>query len=1577
MAAMLCHAPVEGLQGAPSEIRLQQGDTGYPLDDVIVVDRSGPVAFVVEKQVKRTLEIVPSHGPWRKTISQCLQSLHTYGAEIDARQRWLGVVATGNLDGLAELAKLAHAADRPTLADFKLELSVQGRRGRPFHQTWDNLRTTVSQVMTTPDGNGPAWAVVEETAFRIARRLVVQVEPERGGATYRSMLGLMNATIVDTQRGPDAADVFQKLADIAKEYGPQGGVIDVPMLRDLLHERKAVLRGDPPALPELEAVGQWTERFLTAGRVSHRLGGRLHLEREQQTQVLREAVRAHERVLLTGPAGVGKSALARACADTLRTSGGTVFALSLTEGAWHTVADIGNEVGARLEWTLAAAPGGERLLLVDGAEQVLTDDGALLWSMLEVLPRTVGSRWRVLAVAREQAADAVSRHLTAWGGQVETVSVGYLTDEEERKVVAAFPGLTPLALSPRAARLLRTLYTVDLLVRLLTAETDLGQLIGEEDVVDFVYDHLVRRGESQRLALGHPEARSDLYLELAEAVMGGAPLVRLQSGAEEAKHGLVSDGVAVRVRSSFSFAHDVMQDYAIAFLLCEPSAPDVTAAPHPRRLLRSIRIAAQVRLMRAARESPSQTVAAWGWITDTVRSLSECDGDSRWRDLPFEALFELARPDVVLTALRGVLLADGGRALVEAASLRLHTAVPALPLLRFLTLHAAMLDEVAAAGALRLLSRWLPSHRYLDEELAATVPSAVVSWFKEGIGDGEPAAIALAGTAQHLNDSSRRVFEHICETEPLAVRPVLENPLRSDHMARHAPQLLMLAAHRLYLGPPAGRRPALFREGVWDTGWPSVYRPSVIDQLPMSSPPPWVPPTAPDPSSLGPFGALLEHAPDLGVALAGQILDAATEAVTRIETRRGRRVFTLNWPLGSDERAFTGTARSWQWPWAGSIGPGPALAAASSLRRWAHDQAAAGTDLNELAKRILGSGRSISLAAVTVGVLALNVRRIGGELDSVLGQLDLWELPASDAVQLAYAVPRIVLRAPAGQQEVFRDAAGRLMAEHERRCRANQEDTTQVDGLVTAALLLDSGNYRLVDRPDGSGRDLVNEALDRRRHAGQLAGVLEEFLDRFALLNDAAMACAWDATFDDVLPETTAATVLFERWAALVTAQQCLPGGPPEEMSVIAPMVAVVVVRAAGRHAEMVDPAAVRWATGELLAAAASTTCAISADWEIENRAVDPRAPDRPAAMGLLFLLATPALLVQGQTTEAMVRNGVLRLAGSAYIEVRSQLCEAITRLWDTKVCTGPEDTLHTAAVEALTEMVATCGLSVEADVDVPRRPFRLPDPVSEVAEGTPCVDLRLAASAAPVAHLAATSKCAHGAAARRLADALTRHDLLAWTRQPAAMVPHCKAWRHAHSAVTAELALDGDRERLDTYLTTFNEDPRALEGLLQALADQATTETRVHELVALWPGILDRFASRAAGQLGHALLPRPACGASWTPTQARGLLRAWTSRHMARPQFADHLMEVLGSHGLFTDQEVCLVLDVLGEGTKDVDALSRSAVPFLARVLFDDAHRTRPSAERARRLLDRLAACGHGEALRLQHRLEESSGPK
>lgn len=1564
LGALLCRIPVEGLEGPPTEIRLQQGDTGFPLDDVIAVDRSGPFPFVVEKQVKRTLRIAPSEEPWRKTVSQCLQSLHQHGPEIDARRRLLGVVATGPVRDLEELAKLAKAADRPCVDDFRVELAVTGRRGESYHRMWRHLTSTVAQLMTAPDGTGPALDVVEETAFRIARRLVVQIEPETGGATYRSLLGLLEAMVVDTQRGPGAADVFRRLTDIAAEYGPQGGVIDVRMLRDLLHARGAVLRADPPALAEVEAVRRWTERFLASPRVGRQLGGRLRLERAQQVEVLREAVGAHERVLLSGPAGAGKSALARKLAGTMHAAGGTVFALSLTERAWHTVADIGHEVGARLERALAAAPGGMRLLLVDGAEQVLTDDGALLSSLLEVLPRAEGGRWRVLAVAREQAADGVERVLgRVDGGEVHRLQIQLLDDDEVRSVLAAFPGLRRLLRSPRSARLLRHLFVVEQLVRAAGDVVLPRQVLGEEDIADWVYEGLVRCGGVRRPGGGGPDERTDVYLAMADAVIDGHAWASLRGCSGAAREGLVGDGILVREGAEFAFAHDVHQDYAIAVRLGMSDAPDVTGVVGPRRLLRGFRLWAQMLLARTARRAPARLPAAWREITSRAHDVAG-GGDVRWADVPFEALFELGESRGVLAALAAQLLDDGAVALVSAASRRLPDAEAAVPVLDFLLAQADALAPHAADAALICTATWLLAlGERTPRELVARVPGAVACWYDGGPRRAQEAACALACAAERLDDDARDLLAKIAFRHPLSVQCVVEDRRLSLPLARHEPALLARLARSFYLGHPHSQDHVNAREGVREPGWPLVSR--VAREVLQRGP---------DPADLGPFGVLVEHAPDHGLALIGAVADAATSAVMRRGDTRAARPVSVTWPLAGSLRTYVGPHRVSAWLWAGEAGPGPVIAALAALHRWANARAGAGAALAEIVEQVLGCGESLALVSVVVDVLCQHAARIETELDPALEQPAIWLLPTTSSAMVA-AVPIVVSRAGRERQEAYRLLGQRLVAEHAVLPEAQlaepgvvERQRTRDHVFRTMAALLDCAQYEQVELPDGRGRVVVNRAVRQMyAEAEEIQGDLHRFVESFALAEDACRAR--DET------DTVDVHRLFERMAVLEAALEVSPPleGLGDLEDIRAAVAAVLVQRAAGEDG--VEPWQLHWAGEQLMAAAASTPSALtSTDLVCEEQ--NHKAGDRSAAHILPLLLADEDLRRRTRLTAQDTSTATAAVASSDFIEVRNTLTTALTNQWTHGPCSGPADRLHTEGLAALNMMVATAGLH-PPDESGNRQPYQLTSPVPTLRTSTTAIlDLRLAAPAVSALHHAARTDCIHRAEADALLQALTAHDRLTWTKQSADMAKRSRPWRRAHDTITAKQALAGDRGRLEETVTAFANEPDALVDLLLSLARQATTPTQITELLTLWPGLLDRFLTsgrRSSGHLREALLPAPADGTRWPTQPTWVIITTWAKAHTGATARADHLISILDRHQLFTSAAIALVLDVLGTDPAAVTCLSRSAVPFLQRVLTNPVLSAEPIGQHAHRLLDELAASANAEALQAQRALEEA----
>ncbi|WP_328974115.1 hypothetical protein [Streptomyces canus] len=245
LVGLLCGAQVPGLDVVPDAVFLQKANE-FPLDDVVVLNRQGSYELAVQRQVKRTLEVVSSSGPWRKTMQQCLASLESFGEEIDADRHRLGLTASGPITGLEALRDLAaSAAAQKSVADFLQELP---RLGQSYHRVWKHLTQTVGDLLAESGVNAPEQEVVHRSAYRIARRLVVQIEPtEQISPRFPGLCAALQERVLHADSEVDAAGVFRMVEELAQEWGPRGGAIDAAMLRNRLRARGVALRGDPLA----------------------------------------------------------------------------------------------------------------------------------------------------------------------------------------------------------------------------------------------------------------------------------------------------------------------------------------------------------------------------------------------------------------------------------------------------------------------------------------------------------------------------------------------------------------------------------------------------------------------------------------------------------------------------------------------------------------------------------------------------------------------------------------------------------------------------------------------------------------------------------------------------------------------------------------------------------------------------------------------------------------------------------------------------------------------------------------------------------------------------------------------------------------------------------------------------------------------------------------------------------------------------------------------------------------------------------------------------------------------------------
>lgn len=1624
LTRMLLGDRVPGLDGPPARVRLQQAYAGAPLDDV-VLDADTPVVGTqtIEYQVKRTFSPIASDTDFVDVVGRCHAEVQADLASLTSGARRFGLATRGTnqVKELDRLTRTARAHDNPTSW-----LTMLGRASNnDIRRRLDHLRRAVKAAME----DGTTDAEADAAAWQIARHLWVwQVDAEPDTDDIRANLDRLRELTLDATK---ASDVYSTLVDAAEEWAPSGGSIDEQMVRAKAESRGHALDAEPArraAFRALEAASQ--EALDPAGAT---LGHVLHLPRLELRAQVRATVEANPIVVLGGPAGVGKSVMSKLVASDLVAEGAVAVVLNLT-GRTGSLAQLEQELGVSLADALAGAPvGGVRMLVIDGAEQALTDGARLLGAVLSVIPVEGGGAppWRVVLTARNEAESTLGMLVKdKTGVETSKFQISELNDGEIAKILAEFPNLEPVHRNPRAAALLlRRPFLVEMLVRSVATADLPDDVIGEEDVLSMVVHRLIRLDNGGLPGGGAPLARADIFRTLGEAVVSNTIPVALTGFDAEARSGLASDDLVVEARSRWQFAHDILADYSAAERLLEDDGHTLLdAAPSPRRLLRAVRLRAQRDLADGLADGGLHI--AWTTVHVAMSALAKTHGP-RWTDVGWEALLHMGAARQATETLLPQLLEDDGDgllALIDIAWRRARTAeiddvtgrrrldvALSGPVVDALAAHADDVPDRLRAAAVRLVLEHLaatPGDPFAQLAETTSVPDAALKWAaSDDYGDTLENAFSILGlSAPYLGDPHAEFLIRHARNRPHEIAAAVENPGPSRELAAARPDLLLRLAGIYYLdreltlgpdGPVIERERGLSfgsafgdRDGVRDH---SVEHRRHLSMVPLGN-------NQSNPA-LGPFAVLLDHSPDHGRRLVGQVVDAATQARVAIEAgwSEGAPVeleLELELTAWSEPVRFTGPAVTWGWHRRIGTGANPALSALMALRAWAVAQIRDGAPPREVRNTVLSTGSSLGFASVALSALVDQLELINDEIDPYLVHPVVWHLESSRSQQervgsLTLQVPdahnltwslgavalNLVLRGTDERRAVLRSLGDQLA----------ERGAAQGEELLSRrwASELDIDRYRVEPHDEGLAVsvDYPQGLVEALQDAGGKAA------ERSLQIADAVYQAL--AIRNGTVADGSAAPTLWAEVSTLLEQHAEDPAGsgifsPCDARCITA--AALIVARNSGVDA---DPDTLNAAVQRLLDAGAffaSLDPPLNADdgtddgERLPGGSFDDTAADRSAAVALAILRLNPDLAHESRVSRMELDTALLGIATSAADETRGHLVEHIRPGWEIDCGDG---TLHQSLLAVAERLIATVGKQWATGSFGPRfADVMMPEPVVESIRAADDMTFDVAGASYGLALASgAVCDCPAGIAARDLVEALVDYDQRVWPTHYARHGYHRTAlWRRAVDTVVADRVISGDDAALDAHLTAHEATGEELVGFLGLLAERATDEPSTLRLFEIWPLILDRLLPanrdldpadgdrdrypnhRSVAELDAALLlvipaDQPA------PEMRSDAWPRWFKAFRGTPHVADRAMTLLGQIGLlFTDTGTTMVLDVLGDDLRRLRD-SRMLYAWIERTLTRSVDG--PATEQVRHLLDRLAANGDDEALAIQTKLE------
>lgn len=537
------------------EVRPQTRDLGWHTDDFLVNGESADGRRRrLAGQVKRSFTVGAADKECKKTIGGFWRDFKRLDPFCPDSDRLVVVTQLGTAALLRHFKGLlvcANAASDGT--EFERRLETSGLVSQTAVTYCDALRTIVGEIENASVSAAKLWPFLR-TLDVLSLDLATST-----GQDEAQIKTLLDHT--QSGSGTHADDSWNELLALAGSAVETARCYRRDDLPDSLTERHLAL--GRPEEKALRALEEHTELVLQGIRST--IGDEVHLPRARLVQELAVALGSNQIVVVSGAAGMGKSAVAK---DALEILAKDYFAFGFRGEEFaqahldSTLLNARVPVGATTLRAVLAAQDSV-VLLVDSVERLLEQTTQDAFSDLLGLVAS-DRKLRIVLTCRSYSVDAVRDRFLA-NVEHTVVDVPLLDDDELEQVQSALPGLgRPLGAQP-LRRLLRNPYYLDRASQLSWAP-DRPLPESERELMALFWRQIVRAED--RRAGGMPQLREEAFMTIA--VRRARALTAYVARGDLAAHVVESlrrDSLIASPRhreDRIAPSHDVLEDWAIA-----------------------------------------------------------------------------------------------------------------------------------------------------------------------------------------------------------------------------------------------------------------------------------------------------------------------------------------------------------------------------------------------------------------------------------------------------------------------------------------------------------------------------------------------------------------------------------------------------------------------------------------------------------------------------------------------------------------------------------------------------------------------------------------------------------------------------------------------------------------------------------------------------------------------------------------------------------------------------------------------------------------------------------------------------